>query len=281
MSLLYHQIGEDTWQHHVRLNARRVRNFNFAFLRLEGRPEGVLQQASIMGTVYAWTFINTSTRFRLTDASYRGAPTSFGDISFQPQRLKWFMSHLSSSPRTDRLLYHLLDGTALAVSEVLVHGSWLHPMDYNGSAAVAWCLERWMTKVHTAANWQGQVGIAAFLESLILDDRLDLSITTLCDGISALCKVLTSMDQLRANSKHVDMVSLLAHLWKDNQFSCEIEHVYSHQDDATSALTVKQILNCRMDKFAKQIARAYIVRPRQIRYDPTTLGVGSIICRGT
>ena len=121
----------------------------------------------------------------------------------------------------------------------------------------------------------GQVGIAAFLESLMLYDRLDLLIATLCDGISALRKVLTSMDQLRSNSKHIDLVSILAHLWKDNQFSCEIEHGYGHQDDATRALrTVKEILNCRMDKFAKQIARAYIV-------EPTTLGVGSIVCRGT
>ena len=29
-----------------------------------------------------------------------------------------------------------------------------------------------------------------------------------------------------------------------------------------------------------QIARAYIVRPRHLRYDTTTLGVGSIVCRG-
>ena len=79
----------------------------------------------------------------------------------------------------------------------------------------------------------------------------------------------------------MDLVSLLAHLCKDNQFSCEIEHMYIHQDDATSAIKVKQILNCRMDKFTKQIARVYIVRPWHIRYDPATLGVGSIICRGT
>ena len=114
----------------------------------------------------------------------------------------------------------------------------------------------------------------------MLEDRLDLLITTLCDGISALKKVLTSMDQLRSNSKHIDLVSILAHLWKDNQFSCEIEHVYGHQDDAACDLTVKEILNCIMDKFAKQIAHAYIVRPRHLWYDTTTLGVGSIVCRG-
>ena len=289
MTFLYRQVGEDTWQRHVRLTARRGRNFNLAFLRIEGRPEGVLQRASVTGTVHAWTVINTSTRFRLIDESYRGAPTSLGDISFKPQRLKWFMSHLSSSPRTDRLLYHLLHGTALAVSD----GSYF-PLHKVG--ACAWVIatpdgSQWIsggglvpgTKEDQSAyrsELAGQVGIAAFLESLMLDDRLDLSITTLCDGISALRKVLTSMDQLRSNSKHVDLVSILAHLWKDNQFSCEIEHVYGHQDDGTRNLTVKEILNCRMDKFAKQIARAYIVRPRHLRYDTTTLGVGSIVCRG-
>ena len=88
------------------------------------------------------------------------------------------------------------------------------------------------------------------------------------------------MDQLRSNSKHIDLVLVLAHLWKDSQFSCEIKHDYGHQDDATRALTVKEILNCRMDKFTKQIARAYIVRPRHLWYDTTTLGVGSIVYRG-
>ena len=53
--------------------------------------------------------------------------------------------------------------------------------------------EGWLYALQSLRN-AGQVGIAAFLESLILDDRLDLSITTLCDGISALRKVLTSMD---------------------------------------------------------------------------------------
>ena len=87
------------------------------------------------------------------------------------------------------------------------------------------------------------------------------------------------MDQLRSNSKHIDLVLVLAHLWKDSQFSCEIKHDYGHQDDATRALTVKEILNCRMDKLAKQIARAYIVRPRHLRYDTTTLGVDSVVHR--
>ena len=268
INFLYRQIGKDTWQRHVRLNARRRRNFDLASLRLAGQPEGELQRASVTGTVHAWMVINTSTRFRLTDASYRGAPTSFGDISFQPPKLKWFMSHLSSSPCTDRLLYHLLHDTALAVSD----GSYF-PLHRVG--ACAWVIAtpdglQWIsggglvpdTKDDQSAyrsELAGQVGIAAYLESLILDDRIDLSITTLCDGISALHKILTSMDHLRANSKHVDLVSLLAHLWKDNQSSFEIEYMYGHQDDITSKLTVKQILNCRMDKFAKQIACAHIV----------------------
>ena len=46
-------------------------------------------------------------------------------------------------------------------------------------------------------------------------------------------------------------------------------------------LLVKRLLNCRIDKFAKEIARAHIRHPWERRYYiPTTLGIGSIVCRG-
>ena len=35
-----------------------------------------------------------------------------------------------------------------------------------------------------------------------------------------------------------------------------------------------------MDKFAKEIAQAHIRRPQERQYVQTTLGIGSIVCRG-
>ena len=117
LTFLYRQSGEDIWQRHVRVNERRGRNFHLDFLRLNDRPAETLLRASVKGSVHAWTVISTSDNVRIREVSYRGAPRSLGAVTFQPPKLKWFMSHLSSSPRTDRLLHHLLHGTALAVSD--------------------------------------------------------------------------------------------------------------------------------------------------------------------
>ena len=289
LTFLYRQSGEDIWQRHVRVNERRGRNFHLDFLRLQDRPAETLLRASVKGSVHAWTIIGTSDSVRIQEVSYRGAPRSLGAVTFHPPKLKWFMSYLSSSPRTDRLLHHLLHGTALAVSD----GSYF-PIHKVGACA-------WVVATPDGTQWisgggivpgtaddqsayrselAGQVGIVAFLEALIFEDNPDLSITTLCDGISALQKVHLTMTNLRANSKHVDLVSILSHLWSDCQFNCTTEHVYGHQDETGMPLSVKQLLNCRMDKFAKEIARAHIRRPRERRYIPTTLGIGSIVCRG-
>ena len=184
--------------------------------------------------MHAWTVIGTSDSVRIQGVFYRGAPRSLGAVTFHPPKLKWFMTHLSSSPHTDRLLHHLLHGTALAVSD----GSYF-PIHKMG--ACAWVVAtpdstQWISGVgivpDTAddqsayrSELAGQVDIVAFLEALIFEDNPDLSITTLCDGISALQKVHLTMTNLRANSKHVDLVSILSHLWSDCQFNCTTEHV--------------------------------------------------------
>ena len=75
----------------------------------------------------------------------------------------------------------------------------------------------------------GQVGIVAFLEALIFTDNPDLSITTLCDGISALQKVHLTMTNL-----HVDLISILSHLWYPGLHIVEQGRWWDRQDNTLS-----------------------------------------------
>ena len=131
----------------------------------------------------------------------------------------------------------------------------------------------------------GQVGIASFLESIIIANLNDTpQITVSYDGLSALNRTGLSLDALRASAKHMDLVSILSTLWDKIPFTIGArEHVvYGHQDEQEDReLTILGSLNCRMDERAKMIAQQQIdtrrsAAPAQWDGNPQTIDYSRI-----
>ena len=71
----------------------------------------------------------------------------------------------------------------------------------------------------------------------------------------------------------------MTELWDTTCFSVTRQHVYGHQDSTGQELTVLELLNCKMDQKAKQIARSNMTpSPVNVSITPTSKGIGSIIC---
>ena len=190
---------------------------------------------------------------------------------------------------SDGFLMHICAGTAIAVSD----GSFFEEYDIGACG--------WTVATPDAEEWieggglvpdpgdsyrtelAGQLGIASFLESIIMEDiAATPTITVSCDGLSALNRTGLSLDSLRASDKHMDMVSMLSQLWENIPYTIAREHVYGHQDDQDEhELTILEQLNCRMDDKAKRIAQAQIDRRRQHRFPSTHLGFGTVKCHGS
>ena len=83
-------------------------------------------------------------------------------------------------------------------------------------------------------------------------------------------------------NKHMDLISMLSHLWDIIPYTIAREHVYGHQDDLRDrVLTILEWLNCEMDYKAKMIAIEQIDRRRNCRFSSTQLGFGTIKCHGS
>ena len=97
----------------------------------------------------------------------------------------------------------------------------------------------------------GQLGAVSFLDAIDIAVQANTTMTTSCDGISALRQVGKAPDRICCSTKHVDLVSALADFWHLLQFTPHTEHVYGHRDETSANLTVAERLNCRMDLLAK------------------------------
>ena len=84
------------------------------------------------------------------------------------------------------------------------------------------------------------------------------NITLLCDGISDLETVRRPITNIKVKQKHSDLISLTSYVWSSTSYNITKEHVKAHQDDIQKQFTIKETLNCKMDKLAKDIAITYM-----------------------
>ena len=124
----------------------------------------------------------------------------------------------------------------------------------------------------------GQLGIAVIMSNLDIELG-KYSITTACDGISALSRVGMLSEYIKCSMKHADIVSYISSLWSTSNFSPTKVHVYIHRDDCIRPLTVLEYLSCQINDLAKPISRNQMVY-NKTKFVPTTLGLGSISCSG-
>ena len=280
---LYRQVGEDSWRRHIKIPGTR-RSFHTRFLVLNNRPRQNIRRATVRESRNTWILLCQYNDRALRDDIEEHPILTFDAISIRQPSILWFHRHLESSPRTDILLRHLLAGTALTVSD----GSYFPDEDVGACA--------WIIATPDGTQWisgggptpegvdsyrtelAGQVGIASCLEgiSAVTNIANEPNIIISCDGISALQKTAIKPDYIRTKYKHVDLISILSSIWNQIPFVPIKQHVYGHQDDTDRPLTVPEILNCRMDQKAKDIAQHTISSPRQRVFKPSQLGLGTI-----
>ena len=158
----------------------RGRTYNLEYLALNSMPVGDLLRATVASTSTAWTLRSTSLQFVVNDPSPSQDDNilhSLDAISYLKLEIQWFMNHLWSSKSMAQLRWHLLNGTAIQVSD----GSYFP--DYQVGAC-AWILattdgEEWIEggglvpgspddqSAHRS-ELAGQVGAVSFVDSIDL-----------------------------------------------------------------------------------------------------------------
>ena len=286
-AFLFHRYSADLWHRHLRVPRNR-HNYFSQFLGLLEPPTVPLYRCSVKHS-----------RNRLVVLS--SSPPTDGDLveddvwldlnglQIRSSKVPWTVQHISSSPSTARLRLHLLAGTAIAVSD----GSFF-PDSQTG--ACGWIIatpdnaDEWVQggglipgdpEIQSAYRSElgGQLGISAFVESLLLDLPVGtkLPLRSACDGISALRQTGMAQERLRSSHRHIDLLSLSSCLWEASFFCIQRQHVRGHQDDTGRTLTLLESLNCQMDALAKTLATSAPIR----RSFHTSLGIGSISCHGS
>ena len=248
----------------------RGRTYHLEYLALTSFPEGDLLRATVTGTSAAWTLRSTSSQFVVADPSQDAILRHLDAIPYRKPVIRWFMNHLHSSKSTAQLRRHLLDGTAIQVSD----GSYF--LDYQVGAC-AWILatpdgEEWIEggglvpgspedQSAYRSELAGQVGAVSFVDSIDLAVQEGTQLTTYCDRISALKQVGKHPDTISCKTKHVNLVSILTKFWYGFKFRPLAEHVYGHRDESSHNPTIPEQLNCRMDQLAKWITLRFIEGP--------------------
>ena len=282
---LFHFTG-GVWRRHL-LRPHSNRSYHLEYLETDRPSHLQLLRATVQLTKHCIFVISTSHRTPPNITPPQDMLT-FGSISIEPPSISWFMDNISSSNTTDHLLTHLLQGTAIAVSD----GSYF-PLHKVG--ACAWIVStpdgsEFITGgglIPGESNDQssyrselgGLLGIVGFISHLLLPPSLSPTITIACDGLNALNNVHSDKSKLKAKYNDIDLISIINSLWNKTTFIPKRVHVYGHQDSKNRTLTILEQLNCLMDTKAKAIATTHIDCNTTIPpFAATSLGYGTIKC---
>ena len=129
---IYHRYGDKQWRRHLK-NPNSHRSYYIPYLAMETIPCCTLLRTSITKTVTV--ILVTSTAKQPSDMpTLPPTPTvhTFHYIKLMTPKVDWFMNHLSTSHRTDRLWSNLLSGIAYAVSD----GSYFRNSETGACASI-------------------------------------------------------------------------------------------------------------------------------------------------
>ena len=279
---LYQNHGNSIWSRFL-LIPNSHRSYYTQPYNLHIAPSDVLERATV--SLHNNRFIVASSSPPHTTSISTAPSLQFDKITLQQPKIKRFMNHLISTPITASLLYHILHGSAVGVSD----GSY-YPDTNVGACA-------WIVSTPDGSEYisgggllpgspseqnayrselGGQVGLAAFITALELPEESNPSITIACDGKSALSKINQPRMKVHCKDKQADLISILSDLWSNSPFSIVKQHVYGHQDEIGRPLTILEKLNCYMDQRAKQIANLQMLTNTNHVFSPTSLGFATI-----
>ena len=282
---LFHRAN-DKWHRHL-LKPTTHRSYYTDHLTFPSPPSITLLPATIKTKNNSIDLLNY---FPSRHISSTNEPTiTIGPFTFKANCQQCFFTNISHSDNLHSLYNHVIDGTALAVSDGTFYPS--HHIGAFGWIISTPDLAEWIQggsivpgelSTHSAyrAELCGQAGIAFFFYSLILPDQEAHLQKVYSDCISALNRLTTSREYIKSTYKHMDIISLIIDLWDNTPFRVNPLHVKAHQDNLPSNnLSPAAKLNCSMDTFAKQIALHAIIQKNLT--PPTfnsTLGFGTIKC---
>ena len=289
MELLWHKVSTFVWHRHLRKpNARRT--YFTEHLVVYDHPHSELLRTTVSITPHSIVLVCSSPRTVLNPTRDTNV-LHFGQIQVETPKINWFMDNLSCSTSTNQLLCHILQGSAIAVSD----GSFF-PNDKIGSCA-------WVVSTPDGTEFikggglipgppqsqssyrselGGQLGLAAFISNIKLPPSFSTNITVACDGLAAIRQVDSNILTASPRKRDFDLVSLIKHIWETSAIQPSTKHVKGHQDSTAKILTPMEHLNCVVDHNAKQIARKAIkdrIQPPPSL--PTSFGFGTIICNST
>ena len=286
---LWHKVSKSMWHRHI-LKPHSGRSYHKEFLIIYEDPNIALLRASVSSTTHALIVTSTSSRVS-HNLQHENDLLFFGNIQVKVPQLEWFMDNISYSSSTDHLLYHILQGSALCVSD----GSYF---PHNKLGSCAWSIStpdgseyiKGGGLIPGPTNSQspfrselgGLIGLAAFLSQIVLPPSFSTSLTVACDGLGALLQVDSIIKRATSKKKDFDLIAILKHIWSSSSIAPLPQHVLGHQDNSSNPLTVLEKLNCQMDLQAKDIARDAILHQHGPPSDTSTsLGFGPITCDST
>ena len=284
---LYHRV-KSRWHRHLK-RQHTHRSYHKRYLNLDELPTHNIYRATVKASPHTLVVTSLSHKPNISPPTELPSHT-FGPIKLNKPKIDWFMNYISSSTTTHNLWNDILKGKAYAVSD----GSFF-PTSRTGACA-------WIVSTRGGQEWikgggiipgstydqdpyrselGGQVGLASFITAIILPPGVYPNITIACDGKAAIDRVNMNKNTMKSNMTNVDMLSIISDLWEDSQFNIIKKHVYGHQDDTGKQLTQLEKLNCRVDLWAKEIARIQMegLLPT-IAFHPTHHGYGTITCNG-
>ena len=237
------------------------------------------------------TYLHLQNTYDIPALATPPEPTfNIGPFTFQDVTSICFFNRLIHSDSLESLYQHIINGTALAVSD----GSFF-PSHHIG--ACGWIvstpdLSEWIQggciisgtlDTHSAyrAELGGLTGVALFFHSIIIPELDNVKQSIYCDCLSALKNITTSPEYIKSSIQHMDLVSIISALWSSSKFYPTPIHVKAHQDTSYNRhlLPPATQLNCAMDTFAKQIALHAILHTNINPPSLTSpLGFGTITC---
>ena len=287
--LLWHKVSSSVWHRHLRKpNSRRT--YYVEHLIHQEHPNTELLRTTVSITSHSIVTVSLSAR-TVSNPNRPDSILHFGHIQVETPKLNWFMSNLTTSNSTDQLLCHILQGSAIGVSD----GSFF-PNEKVGSCA--WVLSTPdgsefikggglipgppQTQSSYRSELGGQLGLAAFISHIKLPPSFSTNITVACDGLGAIRQVDSNTLTVSSNKKDFDLISLIKDSWNESSIIPTTKHVKGHQDTTSVTLTPMEHLNCVMDHDAKRIARRAIKNhTRPPTSLPTSLGFGTVTCSST
>ena len=264
---LFHKVSNTLWHRHLKRGYSHYL-YNSEFLVVNCPRQENLMRCSAQSTDIYIKVLSVSNHNIMgnTSTTIRWA----GIIPLGPKSTYPFLRNITHSENTSALQDHILNGTAVAVSDGSYYES--HSIGAFGWIVTTPDHEEWIkggsltpgpSVLQSAFRSElcGQAAIASFFHSYCYycgvprnSPSSSLPVRVGIDCKPTIPRVTTPAHLIKASFKHFDIISAIVDLWQSSRFTPSLEYIIAHQDDYDDPLTPMETLNVEMDNVAKGFA---------------------------